>query len=272
MGEVDRKPNLRADELLSRVFRSLLDRKEMVASLRLVANLGRPLAEAQLRAKHEGYARRLESTSDFDHLFRDKKGFFNLAGGVPGITSVLTDRELQDARTATDSAAIVFIHASLDAATSDLCEVVAIAAPEAWEPWLEKKQVPILKVRASSFESLRDELLRDHLSQLQRESLATRVDRLHALSKPVQGAEILKGFSFDLERLKALDTLRQRIAHGSDFEHRGEEVADDIEFMFKSGMYLLSLVAVSFNVGVHPRLVFGVPPELLNVEQDVAER
>lgn len=255
-GESDKQPK-RAIELYSGVWHALLFQTQATFTFRRVAEIGMPAASAQLRVENEGFAREMADGSAFDRFMRDKAGILEIAGGKEGISKTLTDAQVRSARAAVDAASLVFMHTTLDVAVSDLCEVVALISPEAWDDWIGRRQVNLERVRQSPYAEIRQQAIADALVALRKESLMKRIDCLFSFCRPPADHELLRGFQFDSVRLRALDHARQEAVHGRGPETVASITVDDLEFLQRTGLHLLALLNWKFDIRVDARLAMG---------------
>jgi hypothetical protein len=165
----------------------------------------------------------------------------------------MTNSQTSSFRSIVDAASLVFMHAALDAAVTDLCRLAAILAPVDWLHWLKETKVTLAEARVSSPESLLATKLESHLKTLDRESLLTRIDRLFALCKPEPETELITGYVFDRGRVEELDKLRQTVMHSAE----GARIAipdceSAIQFLFQTGLHLWAMLNKKYGVKMDP--------------------
>jgi hypothetical protein len=150
---------------------------------------------------------------------------------------------LRSAGSAVHAATVTFGHSVLDAAAHGFCKVTRLADPEAWTSVIDKRQVDLAAVRTQSYELVRDQLLDRYFDQLERESLLTKVDLLHARCQPASGWSPMTGYLFDRSVLSRLDTLRHDITHGGALLQGVPSLSDDdVYYLARTGWYFMGLV------------------------------
>lgn len=247
--------------IYARVYRTLTTRWQETTSFREVARLGLPAAEAALVRSNHGLAQDIALGTEYDSLFLSKEGFFAFVGGPAGMAKSMTAGQVSSFRTAIDAASLVFMHSALDAAVSDLCEAVALSAPQDWDVFVGERRVTMSRVKEAAYEELRGDELRKHLDALSKESLIKRVDRLYALCRPEAGLELIAGYVFDRDRLVAVDETRHDIIHGVGTNTAVSGVEPLLEFIFRTGLHLFALVNWRYDLKLDVGLYFELAPK-----------
>jgi hypothetical protein len=157
-----------------------------------------------------------------------------------------------------DAATILFAHSMVDGAAFDYCRVTALHAPQDWEPDLLNKQIPLSVVREESFENIRRMKLDAALSDLEMESLEKKIDRLHARCRPEKGWSPMRGYAFDMGRIRSLDKLRQEIVHGDGLGRPIANVDDEFDYMQRTCMYFMGLVHYRYGLQIDAYRAFYV--------------
>lgn len=153
------------------------------------------------------------------------------------------------------AATILFAHSMVDGAAFDYCRVTALHAPQDWEPDLLNKQVPLSLVREASFEDIRRMKLEAVLGDLEMESLVKKIDRLHARCRPEEGWSPMKGYAFDMDRIKRMDKLRQDIVHGDALGQPIADVEAEFDYMQRTCMYFMGLVNYRYGLRIDPAFI-----------------
>jgi hypothetical protein len=154
--------------------------------------------------------------------------------------------QVNDAQSAVDAAALVFMHSVLDDAAMKCCRLIALAMPQAWECWVGDKQVMLREVKEHGYETLFDKALERRLSKLEHESLVAKADMILRLCKPPDGfSNHVDHYVYDRSRLSLLDEQRHRIVHGGSWAGMFRRNEDDLEYLFNTGLYFLDLVSVT---------------------------
>jgi hypothetical protein len=124
------------------------------------------------------------------------------------------EMRLTDAASAAEAAILLFGHSVLDAATTELCAIIAEVAPDLWEDALSDRRVRLkdLKEQGSYHEALR-QVLKAHIAEVERKSLTDRIRLINVKSfpgdAPLPTFESMWGgdFRVDLDRIKQIDDV-----------------------------------------------------------------
>lgn len=185
------------------------------------------------------------------NLIVDPQRFF-AEGFDKRMAAGYADSTIRSARAATQAACVVFVHSVLDDFALELCKVAVMLAPEEWEDYVKQKKVTLHEVRQAKFEDLRRKKLDELLEDLGRESLLTKLDRLHACCKPCSGFNPVTGYKYSRDRLEDFDTLRHEIVHG---DQLGQELANASDMLMdahKTCFYLVALMNGRFGLKLNP--------------------
>jgi len=166
----------------------------------------------------------------------------------------------QSAETATNllnAATILFGHSMVDGAAFDYCRVIALQAPNDWEPELSNKQVALSLVREKPIEEILRMKLKDLLEDLEMKSLKEKIGRLHARCRPEKGWSPMHGYAFDLARIERLDWLRQNIVHGNALGQPIEDAVDEFDYMNRTCWYFMGLVNMRYGLMLDPYVALG---------------
>lgn len=237
-----------ATKLYSRVFKALTYRWQEAVSFRQLANLGLPGAEAALEKSNTEAMEALFSPTEMGSLVRDRDEFMAWVGGPKGLAATITSNQIVAFRSAVDAASIVFLHSTLDAAVSDLCEIAALLAPGDWEHWMSDKRVSLGQVKNQGYDELLSAELRSAIENLKRDSLLKRVDRLFAICQPPPRLELINNFVFDDTRLEQIDTVRHDIIHGAGINAPVADVEGALEVLHRSGLFLFALLNWKYHI------------------------
>jgi hypothetical protein len=244
------------NKVLTGVFISLTSRWSDTRGFLQVAALGVPHAEATLLRRHASWADEFFSNPENDQFFTDKAGFLAQSGGPAAMAQRLTIRTLGHFRGSVDAAAVVFMHAALDAATYDLCRVTAMVAPADWEPLVERQKVALGEMKTDSYDAILQRLIERQVNDFERRSLVEKADRLLALCRPTKEFVPVTGFAYDRERLIEMDRLRHDIVHRGSRPPVGA-VHEILERLLNSGLHLLGLVSHRYGVQIDPTYAFN---------------
>jgi len=245
-----------AEQLFTRVLTNVTNRWAATSGLLKTAQAGSALASTHIAQDNRQFVEAFLSDPGNDRLFGDKAGFVAWAGGADGLSANITREQLANFSHAVDAAALVFMHAALDAAVSDLCRVTALLAPGDWETFLEDQKVTLSQLKGTTYDALLAAKLETHLDALDRESLLKRVDRMFALCRPPKDFDPMRNYTFDRNRVDQIDRLRQRIVHGDDPFTPIADIPIQVEYMAKTAMFMMTLVNHRYKVKFNPLHTF----------------
>jgi hypothetical protein len=221
----------------------------LLRTLRTVAQQG--LAASKGTVYRQGY-RLPETLERWGFIIPDKAAVSNpefrkmMAGR-------LSDAHAIDAQSAVDSASIVFAHSALDACATELCELIADIAPGDWEDGVLNKRISLAELKGlQSYEAALKSVLRNHIGELARSSLAERLKLINQKCQPAPQMEFDgRPYKFDLNRLLSLDQRRHDIVHRLAFSKPDDRgIEDDLNYMEWSCFYLTGMVRFKYRLPV----------------------
>lgn len=118
------------------------------------------------------------------------------------------------ARSAVDSASVVIIQATLDAAVNDYILLITEADPAIWETVLAEEKVPMKTVQQTPYAELLQAKAVAAAKALGTKSLPKKVQWILDTCYRADCTLSPPGFRFETERLGRFDNLRHEIAHG----------------------------------------------------------
>lgn len=219
---------------------------------------------------HEGFsaatkAKAKEAGFLYDRVISDPS-YMKLLTDVEGFRKAMPKEKFvewgvaQSAETAINllnAATILFGHSMVDGAAFDYCRVIALHAPNDWEPDLSNKQVALSMVRQHSTDEIVRLKLDDLLEDLEMKSLKEKIDRLHARCRPEKGWSPINDYAFDLDRIERLDVLRQKIVHGDALGREIKDAEGEFAYMNSTCWYFMGLVNMRYGLQMDPYLVLG---------------
>lgn len=203
------------EELFTQAYNGITSRFTVVYSLRRVADLGMPAATPKVYEEWLAFAHQLFHDPQYEHIFLDKKGALQAAGGVEGMGQSMAENQLSMFKAAVDAASLVFAHSIVDSAVLEFLRVTAAHNHLDWVPFVEQKQISVSALKDSTYDDIIRDKVAQHIDSLDRQSLLTKVDRLFQICKPEPDFEPMNDYKFDRGRLEKLDCLRHDIVHGS---------------------------------------------------------
>lgn len=241
---------LEATNLLTKTFERFISRSVIVGSFRIVGFLGSQYVGTELD-KNPHFA------DEFSHpllseLFIDGEGSFKSIGGYEDLGKYITKRKFEDFKTAVDAASLVFAHSILDDATLGYCRVTAIISPKDWEQLILNKETSLKEVKSKGIEEIIKTRLKEYIESLERERLLSKVELLFKLCRPPRGFSRIANYKYDRDRLKELNNLRNSIVHGDGPIKKLPNGEEDIEFLFKTTLHLMTLITYRYGVEVNP--------------------
>lgn len=180
---------------------------------------------------------------------------------VKSITrKAMTEGVLVSARAAIDGASLVFAHSVLDDCAWSYLRVSSLAKPADWEPLIIEKKVSLAECYVKSQDTIRKEMIQEKLEQLGNESLLKKLDLLFQLCKPPRGFAPINYYTYDRNRLKRIDDTRHQIVHRNGMGKPVVKIDDDLDFILKTGNYLLALLRSTYGVQINPAKALNLPP------------
>lgn len=168
----------------------------------------------------------------------------------------IRQRTLDTSQSIIDAACVVFAHGILESCVYEYLKVTAIALPEQWECYVKRKKVELTTLKNVSFEQIRSDKIDNFLkTDVKRESLLDKLDRLHRIAPP--GDEVRQmPMSYDRKRLVMFDKARQRIVHGTDWSSYSFDFAKESLYWNWLNWYFSILVQTNTGLRLSTRL-FG---------------
>lgn len=160
---------------------------------------------------------------------------------------------LETSQSIIDSACIVFAHGILEDCVYEYLTTTAIASPERWECYVKRKKVELITFKEVSFEQIRNDKIEKLLgSDVKRESLIDKLDRLHRIAPPSEETQQMV-VSYDRERLVRFDRARQNIVHGNDWSSYLFDFAQEWDYWNGLNFYFACLVCVNTGLKLSPK-------------------
>lgn len=164
-------------------------------------------------------------------------------------------KTLETSQNIIDSACIVFAHGILEDCVYEYLATTAIASPERWECYVKRKKVELVTYKETSFEQIRNDKIERLLrSDVKRESLIDKLDRLHRITPPSEETQQMKA-SYDRERLVRFDRARQNIVHGNDWSSYLFDFAQEWDYWFSLNFYFACLVCVNTGLKLSTKIM-----------------
>jgi len=231
-----------------------------VFSHRMVVSLGGSQAELGYRHYFSEVIDKMRPGREYEKYVVFPNDFFR-TGQDEMMLNKAVESAISNARRMTDAASIVFAHSILDAFSGDLLTLGIQLDESRYFRFISERRIKVSEVLAGEPSALDAERVRDWLTikvkelvenELKRESLCKKIDCLHSICKPE--SEFLKGgdFRYDRSRLQKVDKKRHNIVHGLDFASNLDSIAEDLDYIMSTGVYLTFMVAMGFNLKILP--------------------
>jgi hypothetical protein len=222
---------------------------ERILTFHRMGMLGLETATAKVHASNVQFVQQLVS-GDFNHLLKNPDAFVR-EGHDSTLIKAMTEGAVGNFEESLDAAALVFAHSILDSAVHDCLWISAFSAPRDGMEFVGKRSIPLSELETKSPAEHLKAAVSSELDRLERESLLKKVDRLFQLCKPKKQTYLTNGFRFDRDRLQRLDALRHAIVHAPGMRRQFAELADDLEFLRKSGLHLLVMLSETYVAGLN---------------------
>ncbi len=127
--------------------------------------------------------------------------------------------------TAAAAAALVFMHSAYENAVFDLIKRLVQYDPGPWAALIEKKK---------------------WLKKTERESFPWKVEKILAVLQPSTTKDVVPGFEFQLETLKAIDDLRHDLTHRTTFATPIPDIYEKLTYLHKTVLLLEKLAEAKY--------------------------
>lgn len=254
-----------AEDVLSETFARFMKNWAVITSLRQVADVAHPIAEEALAAIHTDLVEYMSVDPQYKNIIVKLDGSETTWGeGTKKLLRTgMTEGAITNARAAIDAASLVFAQSVLDDCAWSYLKVCSLANPADWEPIIAEKKASFAAYSGKPHDVLRDEMIKEKLEQLERDSLVKKVDILFQLCMPPKGYAPLNNYAYDRDRLEKIDGARHAIIHRNGMGKPVANIDDDLDFISKTTKYLLALVNHKYGVQLNISKVFNlpIPPE-----------
>jgi len=154
-----------------------------------------------------------------------------------------------------NAACVVFAHGILEGCVHEYLAVTAAASPERWECYIKGKKIEVATLKDESFEQVCESMIERLLGrEVKRESLISKLDRLHRIAPPGQYSQGMK-VSYERERLVAFDEARHKIVHGNDWRSYAFDFAEEWSYWYRLNFYFACLVCENTGVKLSTKIM-----------------
>ncbi|MGD0399403.1 MAG: hypothetical protein ABSC04_10865 [Syntrophobacteraceae bacterium] len=186
-----------------------------------------------------------------------RERFFEHIGGIEGLTKMLSSQNIESYKAVVDATCLVFAHSVLDGAVLDYCRVCSLLAPCDWVHLIAGKKISVREIRDATLEEITTREVASYVDSLDRASLLHKLDRLFQVCHPPSTIGVLtKPYSYDRDRISAIDDTRHEIIHKSGPIAPIPTIEGDIEYLMDTNTFLMSIVNSKYNVRFDPALMF----------------
>ncbi len=241
-----------AEKLFTETFLSCNSRFAVISSFRRISELGLPAATLDIYDQYLQFADELFNDPQHDSLFIDKQKAFETLGGVEALGSKMAQDQITNYKASVDAASLIFAHSVIDNAVLNYCSCSALAAPDDWEKFIEKKKVSIEEIKGLTANEILNNKVNEYIDSLDRESLLYKADRLFQVCQPPAKFSPIHNYSYDRERILQLDEMRHEIVHGSSSVPMLPSGDDDIWFLHQTSNYYMSLINFKYKLKIDP--------------------
>ena len=249
--------NEAAELLYTKLFMRITNKFSEVISFRQATQQSMPFTQNVIEQQFYDYGNSIARTTEHDHLFKDKRKFLEIVGGVKNFASKLAKNHLSSYQTSIDASSIVLAHSILDAAAMDCFKVIKIVAPlEDWDPLLKKRQISLEVLKNSNYEEIMMGKINEYIEELDGKSLLEKIDKLFQICKPPANFTFIENHKYDRSRIDSINNLRNEIIHGDGLTTPIDQCDEDIIYMRSTALFLLGLIFHRYDVKVCPTLYF----------------
>lgn len=236
-----------SEQIFIEIWNRLSSDWSRLLTFRQMALLGEDTARKAVHRSNEYYVNHKLLNGEHQNFLKDKREFIE-SGMAARMPSEMTQTSVDAFRQTLDASTLVFAHSILDAAVFDCLQICAIEASAEWGELLGVRKVTLADAKAQPYQALLNNILRDELSRIERESLITKIERVFQLSKPSRQEYLTTGFRFNKARLANLDNTRHQLVHQPTLKWASTNLSADLEFMLDSGMHLFCMVGNEFQL------------------------
>ena len=139
---------------------------------------------------------------------------------------------------------VVFAHSILDVASLDYCYLGYMLRPNDWTNLIAKKLIKLGSIHDA--QKIADASM---LEYLRRRALSRRLKLI--IERCAKDATVsIVGFTFDLDRIRAFEELRNQIIHHPDFETTSGGIGEMLHYLLHAHDYIATMFAASHELEV----------------------
>lgn len=241
-----------AEKLFTETFTTCNSRFAVISSFREISHLGFPTATLHIYDQYLQFADELFNDPQHEDLFIDKQKAFESLSGVEGLGANMAQDQLNSYKASVDAASLIFAHSIIDNAALNYCRCCALANPNDWEKFVEKRKLSLEEIKKLSVDEILSKKVHEYIDSLDRESLLLKADRLFQICQPPAGFSPLHNYAYDRERLLQLDEMRHEIVHKSSSVPMLPAGDEDIWFLQQTANFFMALVNSKYGLKINP--------------------
>lgn len=246
------------DQEFTVVFRRMNNGWAIIDSLRNVATVGMPYARKIVEVQHKSFVSDLADSGQLEKFIIGIKDADDLKKTADFVREKLTEQTIKNASYSVDAASLVFAHTVLEDGINSYLGITSHVAPAFWKERVKKRQLDLESVMNYGLDEVVDKIIQKEIWSIRRnESLIKKANLLLAICKP---SATDPDYTFDEERMKAIDKLRQDVVHG---DLLGSEIADvdmKLTYLRDTWMYFFKMMHKTFGLRIDTT-VFTSQPE-----------
>ena len=240
-----------ADKLFAQTFFTTLKIFNEISQFRELARLGLKHASSQIAEDSLVMAMEMFTSEEYKDVFIDREAALEALGGYAKVGETIATNKITAFQKSVDSGSLVFAHSMLDGAVFDYCRVTALKAPDQWEPIVEDKKFTLAEIRDQSYQGLLWQKINIALKSLERDSLESKLNKLHSICQPPNEFKPVENYVFDIEKIQKYDRDRISIVHDIGPQDSLPQGDEDILYMLNTANYCMVMVNQKFGIKIN---------------------
>lgn len=241
----------RAEEIIRREIVEILLREKADVSNKM--DCVKRLAELGLEsimAEHIDFLRSAMLNAEYAHLFRHAR--FSLEdGSFVSVAEQTAQSNVDGVKSYLAATAIVFFHSSFETVVNLLLEVSLFCDIPRWLELMRSKgfSITVADICDGNLETMLKKKLDDYVVEIKTGGLVKRIEHLCALLNAGFGGQTdVIDYTFDRDRIAAIDALRHEFAHKRRSTYDIDQAQDDVAYLAKTGWHMLNRLADHYRL------------------------
>jgi hypothetical protein len=236
------------DQEFTVVFKRMTNGWAIIDSLRNVAALGMPFAIKLVEVQHKSFVSDLTGSGQLEKFIIGIKDADDLKKTADFLREKLTEQTMKNAAYSVDAASLVFAHTVLEDGVNSYLGITSHFVPDFWKEWVKKKQFDLEAVMKHGLDDVVAKIIRKEVWSIRRnDSLVKKANLLLAICKPSAPNPY---YSFDQEKVTAIDKLRQDIVHGDLLGTEITEIDEKLLCLRNTWLYFFKLMHNTFGLRI----------------------